>query len=178
MFDLLKDIKTTYFVVSLLVLLIILYIAWGAGKGSKSEKMLNIDSSIRRLGGNAGGAVTNLWETTQPGQGPMHNIHRPGYAAYWTGTDLPRSERFTDQNLLDYAQFKTPGGDKIGSFMNSNIDKISNDERDRLRSRNFENYKKCLELTNGSVDQCSIPAPEYINAQLQSVLNQANRRNF
>lgn len=163
----LNNTTVTLYAVAILAVIIILYIMWGIGK-SKGEKLSNIDSSIIRTGGNSGGAVLNLVETTQPGQGPQENVYRPAYAKWWTGRTL---ETFNGgDDMQNFLQFKTPAGDKIGAFKGGITDKIGNEERSRLASQNMAAYERCL-ATTGSVDQCSVQPVDYIRQQLASTLN-------
>jgi hypothetical protein len=113
--------------------------------------------------------VLNMVETTQPGQGPQMNINRSSYAKWWTGRTLG-SEKFSEDNLTNYLQFKTPSGDKIGAFTGELVNKIGNEERARLAASNTAAFEECVRRT-GNVKQCSVPAPEFVRQQLASTLN-------
>jgi len=159
----LADNRITFACVGILIVMIIFYIMWGVGKAK--EKFLNRDSSIIRTGGNAGGAVLNLVETTQPGQGPQENVYRAGYANWWLGR-----ENFSDgTDINDFLQLKTPAGDRITAVTRGLSNRLSQEERAKLTANNLASYEECVART-GNPDMCSVPAVNFVRANLSSQL--------
>lgn len=167
--------------VVILVLAIVVYITYYINRDKLTVSNVE-DDVILRTGGSAGSAVVNMYETTQPGQGPQ--LRTPSWDKLWMNnipsryenreslTDNRCSAYGGDNQYLDkYLNVRTPNGgvvyDPMAEVEFSKDAKNAMDVVDEEKNRHIRMYNDCIRR-GGTPTTCSVPFSNIVDGMLRS----------